>query len=389
VLLKGDVLVHPFGVMKFKVNRNHFFNGLTTVTNIVGARVTMPILQNVLIEAEGETVTLTTTIIDISVCCRIKATVSTPGRITLPVKRLTTIVRNLPSADVTVDLAGKERVKVSSGSSTFQITGMGAEQFPPVATFTGAPTANLDQEALGAILRKVSYAQSTDENRYILNGVFFEFEATKLNVVATDGRRLAKSELARTGGGEAAGLILPARTINELNRLLKTGQVAFTHNERQVGFLIDVPKNDEGLVDKIQLVSRVVEGNYPNYRQVIPKDTGFKVRLEREKFLECVQRAALMTDERNNTVHISVSKERQTLEISARSAAGESVEPIAVKYEGANVNIAFNPTYLVEPLKAVTEDEVDLEIKSDTDAGVLRGIKESFLCVVMPQRVSA
>jgi DNA polymerase-3 subunit beta len=232
------------------------------------------------------------------------------------------------------------------------------------------------------------YAQSTDENRYILNGVFFEFEATKLNVIATDGRRLAKSELARTGSGEAAGLILPARTINELSRLLKTGQVAFTHNERQVAFQIDVPKNDEGLVDKIQLISRVVEGNYPNYRQVIPKDTGFKVRLEREKFLECVQRAALMTDERNNTVHISVSKERQTLEITARSAAGESVEPIAVKYEGANVNIAFNPTYLIEPLKAVTEDEVDLEIKSDTDAGVLRGIKETFLCVVMPQRVS-
>lgn len=374
--------------MKFKVNRNHFFNGLACVSNIVGSRVTMPILQNVLIEAEGETVTLTTTVIDIAVSCKIKAVVSTPGRITLPVKRLATIIRTLPSADVSVELNGKERVKVGSGSATFQLSGMGAEQFPPVNATTGGSGAELDQEALGAILRRVSYAQSNDENRYILNGVFFEFEAEKLNVVATDGRRLAKSELARKGGEATAGIILPARTISELGRLLKTGKVTFGHNDRQVSFEIEVPKNDEGFVDKILLISRVVEGNYPNYRQVIPKDTGFKVRLEREKFLEAVQRAALMTDERSNTVHLSASKSKQTLEISARSAAGEASESIVVKYEGTDVAIAFNPTYLIEPLKAVTEDEIDLEIKSDTDAGVLRGLKEPFLCVVMPQRVT-
>ena len=375
--------------MKFKVNRNHFFNGLACVTNIVGSRVTMPILQNVLIEAEGETVTLTTTVIDITVSCKVKAVVSTPGRITLPVKRLATIVRALPSADVTVDLAGKERVKLSSGTATFQVSGLGAEQFPPINGLDGKDGAVLDQEAPGSILRKVSYAQSTDENRYILNGVFFEFEADKLNVVATDGRRLAKSELARDGGAASAGIILPARTIAELNRLLKSGKVTFSHNERQVAFEIEVAKNDEGFVDRVLLLSRVVEGNYPNYRQVIPKDTGFKVRLEREKFLDSVSRAALMTDDRSNTVHISVNKARQTLEVSAKSAAGEATEPLAVKYEGADVAIAFNPTYLIEPLKAVTEDEIDLEIKSDTDAGVLRGIKEPFLCVVMPQRVTA
>ena len=375
--------------MKFKVNRNHFFNGLACVTNIVGSRVTMPILQNVLVEAEGDTVTLTTTVIDISVSCKVKATVSTPGRITLPSKRLATLVRALPSADVTVELTGKERVKISSGSATFQVTGLGAEQFPPINTSVGASASVLDQEALGSILRKVSYAQSTDENRYILNGVFLEFEADKLNVVATDGRRLAKSELARAGGAAAAGIILPARTISELTRLLKTGKVTFGHNERQVAFEIEQAENDEGLVDRILLLSRVVEGNYPNYRQVIPKDTGFKVRIEREKLLDSVQRASLMTDERSNTVHLSLNKAKQTLEVSARSAAGEASEPIAVKYEGADVAIAFNPTYLLEPLKAVTEDEIDLEVKSDTDAGVLRGIKEPFLCVVMPQRVTA
>ena len=172
-------------------------------------------------------------------------------------------------------------------------------------------------------------------------------------------------------------------------RLLKSGGEAHvSHNERQVGFTIDIPKNEEGLVDRIQLVSKVVEGNYPNYRQVIPKDAGSKVRLEREKLLESVNRAALMTDDRNNTIRMSVTKKTQNLEISAKSDSGEAHEPIAVKYEGPDVNIAFNPQYIIDPLKALTEDEVDFEFKDEMSPGVIRGLKDDFLCVVMPQRIS-
>jgi DNA polymerase-3 subunit beta len=239
------------------------------------------------------------------------------------------------------------------------------------------------------MLRKVSYAQSSDENRYILNGVFFEFAEGKLTVVATDGRRLAKCERKIAGSDKALALILPARTIIELMRLLKSGGEAHvSHNERQVGFTIDIPKNEEGLVDRIQLVSKVVEGNYPNYRQVIPKDAGSKVRLEREKLLESVNRAALMTDDRNNTIRMTVSKKSQNLEISAKSDSGDAHEPIAIKYEGPEVNIAFNPQYITDPLKALTEDEIDFEFKDEMSPGVIRGLKDDFLCVVMPQRIS-
>ena len=298
----NEGLPHPLPVlnspviMKFKVNRNHFFNGLSSVTNVVGNRATMPILQNVLIEAEGDTITLTTTNLDLGICCRIKASVSSPGRITLPVKKLVPIIRALSSSDTIVELTGKDRVKITSGSSVFQIAGLPADQFPPISNFTGQPTMSINQDDLGDMLRKVSYAQSSDENRYILNGVFFEFAEGKLTVVATDGRRLAKCERKIAGSDKALALILPARTIIELMRLLKSGGEAHvSHNERQVGFTIDIPKNEEGLVDRIQLVSKVVEGNYPNYRQVIPKEAGSKVRLEREKLLESVNRAALMT----------------------------------------------------------------------------------------------
>ena len=375
--------------MKFKVNRNHFFNGLSSVTNVVGNRATMPILQNVLIEAEGDTITLTTTNLDLGICCRIKAAVSSPGRITLPVKKLVPIIRALSSAETIVELTGKDRVKITSGSSVFQIAGLPADQFPPIANFAGQPTIAIDQDNLGSMLRKVSYAQSTDENRYILNGVFFEFSSGKLTLVATDGRRLAKCEQKLEGSEKTLALILPARTITELSRLLKSGgKVHVSNNERQVGFTIDIPTNDEGLVDRIQLVSKVVEGNYPNYRQVIPKEAGSKVRLEREKLLESVQRAALMTDDRNNTIRMSVSKKSQNLEISAKSDSGEAHEPIAVKYDGPDVNIAFNPQYVIEPLRNVTEDEIDFEFKDDMSPGVIRGLKEDFLCVVMPQRIS-
>ena len=375
--------------MKFKVNRNHFFNGLSSVTNVVGNRATMPILQNVLIEAEGDTITLTTTNLDLGICCRIKAAVSSPGRITLPVKKLVPIIRALSSAETIVELTGKDRVKITSGSSVFQIAGLPADQFPPIANFAGQPTIAIDQDNLGSMLRKVSYAQSTDENRYILNGVFFEFSSGKLTLVATDGRRLAKCEQKLEGSEKTLALILPARTITELSCLLKSGgKVHVSNNERQVGFTIDIPTNDEGLVDRIQLVSKVVEGNYPNYRQVIPKEAGSKVRLEREKLLESVQRAALMTDDRNNTIRMSVSKKSQNLEISAKSDSGEAHEPIAVKYDGPDVNIAFNPQYVIEPLRNVTEDEIDFEFKDDMSPGVIRGLKEDFLCVVMPQRIS-
>jgi DNA polymerase-3 subunit beta len=375
--------------MKFKVNRNHFFNGLSSVTNVVGNRATMPILQNVLIEAEGDMITLTTTNLDLGICCRIKASVSSPGRITLPVKKLVPIIRALSSADTIVELTGKDRVKITSGSSVFQLAGLPADQFPPISNFAGQSTITIDQDNLGAMLRKVSYAQSTDENRYILNGVFFEFSAGKLTLVATDGRRLAKCEQKLEGSDKTLALILPARTITELSRLLKSGgKVHVSNNERQVGFTIDIPTNDEGLVDRIQLVSKVVEGNYPNYRQVIPKDVGSKVRLEREKLLESVQRAALMTDDRSNTIRMTVSKKTQNLEISAKSDSGEAHEPIAVKYDGPEVNIAFNPQYVIEPLRNVTEDEIDFEFKDDMSPGVIRGLKEDFLCVVMPQRIS-
>ena len=177
--------------MKFKINRDHFSSGLQQVLNVVGTRATMPILSNVLIEANEGYISLTTTNLDMGIQCRIEAQVEIAGGITLPVRKLATIIRELPNLDVEVESTSSHRAEISSGGSVFRINGIGPEEFPPLPTFSDDRQFILSQETLSSMLKSVSYGQSTDENRYILNGVYFNFSDGKLTLVATDGRRLA------------------------------------------------------------------------------------------------------------------------------------------------------------------------------------------------------
>jgi DNA polymerase III beta subunit len=177
--------------MKFKINRDHFSYGLAQVLNVVGSKATMPILSNVLIEAEKDQISLTTTNLDLGIRCKIKAEVKEAGSVTLPVKRLASIIRELPNVDVVFDCSPNHQVKLTSGGSNFRIMGIGKEEFPPLPEFGDEKAFTLEQSELAEMLRSVSYAQSTDETRYILNGVYFNFRDGKLALVATDGRRLA------------------------------------------------------------------------------------------------------------------------------------------------------------------------------------------------------
>lgn len=376
--------------MKFKINRDHFATGLQQVLNVVGTRATMPILSNVLIKAEGKQLSLTTTNLDLGIRCRIQADVEVEGAITLPVRKLATIIRALPNTDVLVEASGSGQAKITSGGSNFRIMGIGEEDFPPLPSFADQHVFHLSQAELGNMLKSVSYAQSKDENRYILNGVYFIFEDNALNLVATDGRRLALTsreiEVAENNGGS---LILPAKTVDELERLLGQGEdVKITFNDRQVAFTIHISDNSEkgGLIDSIYLVSKIVEGNYPNYKQVIPKETENRVKVERELMAECVQRAALVTSDKNNSVKLKLG--HNVLEISGQSAEyGESHESMAIAYEGPEVTVAFNPAFLLDPLKALTKDEVYFEFKDELSPGVFKTL-ESFLCVIMPLRLN-
>jgi DNA polymerase-3 subunit beta len=375
--------------MKFKVNRDHFTNGLAQVLNVVGTRPTMPVLSNVLIEAEGDHLDLTTTNLDLGIRCRIKATVSQAGSVTLPVRRLASIVRELPNLDVQVESSPNHQVKIASGGSNFRIMGIARDDFPPLPELSNEQTFTLEQSALAQMLGSVSYAQSADESRYFLNGVYFHFHDGKLTLVATDGRRLAlvcrELEAAGTGGG---CLILPAKTVAELARLLAKVDkfaVSLAFNDRRVAFRIEVADEASGLVDQVHLISKVVEGNYPNYQQVIPKEVHQRVKVERELFLQCVHRAALVTSDKANSVKIKLSN--NLLEITAASPDfGEAHESLAIDYSGPDLQVAFNPGFLMDPLRALTKDQITFEVKDEVSPGVFK-TDGNFLCVIMPVRL--
>ena len=374
--------------MKFKINKDHFSNGLQQVLNVVATRSTMPILSNVLIEAQEGHISLTTTNLDLGIRCRIKADVTDGGSITLPVRKLATIVRELPNPEVFLETSDNNQAKITSGGSLFKIMGISAEEFPPLPTFENRKVFELSQDEIVNMLKSVSYAQSTDENRYILNGVYFNFTEGKLTLVATDGRRLAlvSKELDVPADGTGS-IILPAKTVSELQRMLDKGEkLKVSFNDRRAAFQINTDKDSSGLVDSIYLYSKVVEGNYPNYQQVIPKETHQRIKLEREFLLQGIHRAALVCSEKANSVKLKVSA--NLLEITAQSPDfGEAHESMAIGYSGPEFQVAFNPAFLIDPLKALTQDEIYFELKDEVSPGVFKTL-ENFICVIMPVRVN-
>ncbi len=374
--------------MKFKINRDHFSNGLAQVLNVVGSKITMPILSNVLIEAEKDCISLTTTNLDLGIRCKIKAEVKETGSVTLPVKRLAAIINELPNVDVVFDSTPNHQVKLTSGGSTFRIMGIGKEEFPPLPEFGDEKSFTFEQAELTSMIRSVAYAQSSDETRYILNGVYFNFRDGKLSLVATDGRRLALiSKELEVPIENSGSIILPAKTVSELMRMLNKGEkLKIAFNDRRASFQINTDKDSSGLIDSIYLYSKVVEGNYPNYQQVIPKETHQRIKLERELFCQCVHRAALVTSEKSNSVKIKLTS--NLLEITAQSPDfGEAHESMAIAYSGPDLQVAFNPAFVLDPLKALTKDEIFFELKDEVSPGVFKTL-ENFICVIMPVRLN-
>lgn len=378
--------------MKFRINQQHFSSGLQQVLNIVGLHSNMPILRNVLIEAREGQISLSTTNLDLGVCCQIKADVSDVGKsITLPARKLADIVRELPVNEVFVESGDNHLVEIRSGSSFFKVQGIDSSEFPSLRPPEDQKVLNVSQQKMLSALKSVSYAQSRDENRYILNGVYFDLnEDQKLELVATDGCRLALNviKLDAVSKENAGNWILPAKTVAELERLLGKGeQVHVEFNERQAAFKIQIDESgDSGLIDCLYLVSKIVEGNYPNYRQIIPKETEHRVKVERELMLECVSRASLMISDKKNSIQLKVGK--NLLEIFGKSTEfGESYQSMAIAYDGPDVEIAFSPQFLMEPLKALTQGEIFFEFRDDLSPGLFKTL-DNFICVIMPRRLS-
>ncbi len=369
--------------MNLTIAKDQILIGLQAVQNVVGSRTTLPILSNVLVRAEGERVEFTATDLDVSVSCKVEAKVSKPGATTIPVKKLFGIVRELGGTEIEIEVDEKNICTIRCGSSFFKIHGLNADEFPPLPKFKDDKKVSLSQETVKAMMKKTSFAVSTDESRYVLNGIFISLKDHKMTMVATDGRRLAlvdeEVDISEKSAGE---FIVPAKAVTELNRLLQDkGDVEIKFGENQASFAL---KDDKGF--SVLVISKLIEGNYPNYRQVIPGEAKERVPLNREELVQALRRAEIMTSEKANSVKLAFGK--NTLAITANSPeVGEARETMAVNYKGKEIAIAFNPRYLIDALNALTEDEVFFELIDELSPGVLK-INGPFLYVVMPMRLS-
>src|SRR5258706_988103 len=369
--------------MNLTIAKDQIVIGLQNVQNVVGTRTTLPILSNVLVRAEGDRVEFTATDLDVSISCKVEAKVLKPGATTIPVKKLFGIVRELGGTEIEIETDEKNICTIRCGSSFFKIHGLNADEFPPLPNLKDDKKVSLSQETVKGMLKKTSFAVSTDESRYVLNGIFLSLKDHKMTMVATDGRRLAlvdeEVDISEKSAGE---FIVPAKAVTGLNRLLQDkGDVEIKFGENQASFAL---KNEKDL--SLLLITKLIEGNYPNYRQVIPGEAKERVPLNREEFVQALRRAEIMTSEKANSVKLAFGK--NNLAITANSPeVGEARETMAVNYKGKEMAIAFNPRYLIDALNALTEDEVFFELIDELNPGVLK-INGPFLYVVMPMRLS-
>lgn len=363
---------------KFTVTKEKILEGLQRVQNVVSTRTTLPILSNTLVQAGKEGLSLTTTDLDVGIRCTVEADVAKPGATTLPARKLFTILKELPGTEIEVEVDDRNAASIRCGSSFYKIMGLPEEEFPRFPQAAGGKALKIEAAVLRDMLKRTAYAVSNDETRYVLNGVYMTFKGDKLTVVATDGRRLGliEHDVEVPKGGDSE-LILPAKTVGELQRLLgDKGEVKINVGENQIIFEFD----------GTTLVSKLIEGAYPNFRQVIPTEAKERVSLERETLLAALHRASILASEKSQSVKLNFAK--NTLTITANTPeVGEAKETLSINYKGKEITVAFNPQYLMDPLRNLDADEVFMELTDDLSPGVVK-VNAPFLYVLMPMRLT-
>lgn len=364
--------------MKFAINRTRFIEGLKTVQNIVVAKGVSQILQNVMIEAAGGKIVLTTTNLDISIRCSVECDVPEEGVTTLPVKLLFSAMAKAPEGNVEVRVGDDDGAVISAGKARYKIKGLPSRDFPRMNLSENVCEYRLPRQILLEMLRKTAYAASQDDTRRTLKGVLLSFRDAKLTMVATDGRRLAMvEEEVEFPVSAARDIVLPSKAVVELQRSLSgEGEVVVKVEKSQICFDID----------GVSIYSKLIEDTYPNYMQVIPKENDKTIQVDRQSLLEAIDRASVMNIDEANSTKLIFESNRLTV-MSAASEIGEVQDEVAIKYAGEKIEIMFDPNYVMDPLKAIDDDEVTINLKNGTSPAVIK-CSIPFLYVLMPLRVS-
>ncbi|MDO9572522.1 MAG: DNA polymerase III subunit beta [Candidatus Omnitrophota bacterium] len=363
--------------MKFKVQKSILINAIQIVQNVISTKAALPILSNILIEAQTDRVALTATDLDIGITCVIPVDIQEQGAITIPAKRFSDIIKEFPLETVSITTKKNNLVIIDSEACQFKIMGLGREEFPKLPEFKDKKVIKIEQALLKQMLSLTSFAASGDETRYVLNGTLFKINKGVLTLVSTDGKRLAIAEK-KLGAEEDVDLqiIIPIKTIHELNRNLKDeGELSLIVGSNQALF-------DLGTV---VVISRLIEGEFPDYKQVIPVASENKMKVARNQFLLAVKRAALLATPDYQGVKLEVFKNKLVVSKSTPDV-GESREELAVEYQGRELAIGFNPTYLIDILKNLSEETINLELTDSEKPGVIR--ISGYVYIVLPMRLS-
>ena len=363
--------------MKFTIDRSSFLEVLSKVQNVVPSRSTLQILSNALLQAENGSLILTTTDLDISVRCKAEAVVEEEGATTLPIRRLVSIVRELSETAISVEVDENDVATLQCGASYFKIVGLPPRDFPPVPVPESSISYQLDGGVFREMLRKTFYAVSMDETRRILTGVLLSFKDGKLTTVATDGRRLALVEHEVEFPPETEkDMVLPCKTVSELQRLLEDDTELRIFSEKTQAIFVH---------GNTTLSTKLIDGTYPNYRQVIPSAFDERVTLAREDLLTALKRVSVVTTDKSNATVLTFGNNQLTIHTQTPEI-GEARETIPVKYAGKEITVSFNPEYIMDPLRNIDTDEIYIELSNGHSPAMIK-CELPFLYVLMPLRI--
>jgi len=372
--------------VKLSVMQENLARGLSVVSRAVSSRSTLPVLANVLLKTEDAGLKLTATNLEIGITYWVPGKIETDGATTVPAKLLTDLVNSLPSGDrVDLELGAGESLHIRCGRFESHVKGIDADEFPAIQTAGERPTTRIAQNVLRRALAETAFAAASDEARPILTGVLARFEGDQLTLAAADNYRIAVKTIPILDAVPETSVVIPARALNELARVL-------SDVDDPVELIIAAARNQVLFhLDGVDLVSRLIDGQFPNYQQVVPSSHTTRAILDREELLRAVRPAALIAHESANIVKLQIAGGGESgITVSANAEVGDHVGQVEASVEGDGTTIAFNARYLADVLTNVDAEQFALELNGPLSPGVFKPIGDDhYVHVVMPVRTTS
>ena len=368
--------------MRFTISREKLQEGLAAVAASIPAKTTLPVLANILVETTDKGIRLSGTDLDIAVSTEVQADVESGGAITIPAKKLSEIARELPPSPVKIAAAGEQRVTLDCGRSHFKILGLPRDEFPSFPVVRFDESWRIRSGDLQKLISHTAFAVSTEESRPILNGVLWELKPETMRMVATNGHRLAKMEVPiKSSGAPAADLIVPPKALEQIRRLFPADEeLEIARGENHLGFRSPFTA----------VFTRLIEGPYPNYEQVIPRENDKAATADKSALTSALRRMSIVASDQTHRIRMQFANGSCKLSVQTPDL-GEAQEEVTVTYEGDPLEIGFNAAYLLEILKYIPTDEVRLTFKAPERAATCEPVgwddPASYLALVMPLRL--